>query len=75
MLMLKKMHIKITSRGGELGLCLISWGFPNERLITLLCKVEGDSEGEFSCSIVLLLAGGAFGFLGWSLAVLHCRLG
>lgn len=25
MLMLEKMHIKITSRGGELGLCL-SWG-------------------------------------------------
>lgn len=46
-------------------------GSPNEQRIALLCRVEEDSEGEFSCSIVLLLAGGAFGLQ--SLAVLRCR--
>lgn len=33
-------------------------GSLNEPRIALLCSVEEDSKGEFSCSIVLLLAGG-----------------
>lgn len=51
-------------------------GSLNEHRIALLCRVEEDSKGEFSCSVVLLLAGGAFILLGWSLAVVfHCTFG